>query len=138
MGAFVYYSLGAIDPFSWRADQANVPFSALDTGAGPEDFPNFRRVGDSLAPGTSRRFWDSLNVDKGSLSSGHTDLILDGTIGKDKSGYVYFNGVVRGRSDLYNFDKGGFANIMGKVFAPGRQFWMDWVGERVVKYRDEY
>mgnify|MGYP005872791453 CR=1 FL=1 len=111
-----------------RPDVAEIPFSSLDNGIQPEQFPRFPEAASELQPGTSAAFSDEFQFDTGSLATGTSSIDLEGTLSKDLVGNVSFEGRVFGRNEAFNFDKPGFANAAGRRL-PGRDFRIRFVGD---------
>ena len=114
-------------------DVAEVPFSELDTGIQPEEFEGFSEAAGGLAPGSSTPLRREQLVETGSLRTGTSTLILEGTLSKDPAGSLTFSGAVSGKPEPFNFDKPGFANAVGRRL-PGRPFNLRFVGSRPVRF----
>jgi hypothetical protein len=128
----VFYSRALA--FPERPDVAEVPFRSLDVGIQPEEFPGFFNAASELLPGSATALRRERLVDTGSLRTGTSTLVLEGTLSKDLGGNVTFVGAVSGKPELYNFDKPGLANAVGRHLVPGRPFLLRYVGRREVGF----
>lgn len=131
---YAYYISGALNPY--RPNTALVPFSAFDNGITPSKMKNFNARAESLSPGSSLMINPGMvysTFDNGFYSSGDSTIDLIGTLSKDSAGKVSFEGIVRGRTELYNFNRPGLLNTIGRM-TPGRDFRIRWIGERAVSY----
>lgn len=110
-----------------------MPFSSLDTDIQPEEFPGFAEAARELAPGSGISIVLERQIDTGSLRTGTSSLQLGGELVRDPSGNLSFEGEVFGRTEIFNFDKPGFANAVGRRL-PGRPFDVRFVGSRPVRF----
>jgi hypothetical protein len=135
VSCYAHYIRGAFD--ASRPDIVQVPFSTMDTGVQPGEIPLFNFYAEEMIqPGTSQMINPTqvyIQVETGSYSSGRSTIGLTGTLSKDLSGNVSFEGYVSGVSEPYNFNRPGWQNAVGRA-TPGREFLIEWVGHRKVTY----